>query len=212
MRLKLTVLSFIAAGIFGCKSNPSNPQAPQTSVIMPLAIGNSWIYETTSYYPTGYASGITIDTTVIQNTAPIGGETFDFIRNYEPPNLFSSTGYSNRADGLWLYYSGEAMMPYTILYVPYPAEPNIPYTQTSPFDYSVTLLNADTAISVPKGNFHVLKYQRDYLDGVSGNPVFFDMLYYAVNIGLIYSESYSLDSTGKLILISKTALRQYFLN
>jgi hypothetical protein len=179
---------------------------------MPLAIGNTWEYSTTFFDAAGNVNGTSLDTTFIQNTSQIGGETFDFVRHYSPPNLPSATGYENKADGLWVHQEGEAMMPYNMLSIPYPIAANVVIKQTSPFSSEVVLLSADTVISVPRGSFHALKYQRNYLNEVTGNAVFRDVLYYSVNVGLIYSEYYIISEDGQLHLNSKSSLLQYSLH
>ena len=121
-RLVIISLTAGALAITGCQSNPTAPS--ENNVIMPLAIGNMWQYQTNLFDASGMVTNSNFDTTLIQSTSQIDGKTFDFIKHFSPPNLPSSTGYANKTDGLWVHQEGEAMLPYTILFFPFPIAVN----------------------------------------------------------------------------------------
>jgi hypothetical protein len=205
MRNKLTILLLFVVTTIGCKSGTSAPE--ENKVILPLAIGNTWQYQTTSYDSNKKVTDVRTDTTLIQDTSQINGEIFYFSR----ANIFSRTGYKNESDGLWVHKEGEAMAPYTILFIPYPISVNTVEWQSMPFVSSIVLLNTDTVITVPAGSFHTLQYRHDYLVDSSGHTVYRDILYYGLNVGLIYAERNTISSDEQFHLRAVNALIKYSL-
>src|SRR5258706_10596311 len=174
MKYYLLHLSFFTLSLavaFGCKNNPSNQdgsyfqgdtailnpdtskvlQNQSASVILPLAIGNTWVYK-----------GITpvFDTTIVLSSDTSKGGLLYFLKISNYPSSYDTEGFINKTDGLWLNGTGEySDHPAYYIFITYPAQPNKLYAQSPDRWHSrMTLTNDDTVITTPAGTFHTLKY------------------------------------------------------
>jgi hypothetical protein len=130
-RIKSTVLAVLIVGLLlttvliiaGCSAkDPLSPTAPSGS-IMPLAVGNAWIYGMFTYSP---PNTIPYDTAVhlveILDSTLVGSELWYRARHvmFNPPSAYDTTFlyYANRSNGL---YTRESVSDSAYLKVRYPA-------------------------------------------------------------------------------------------
>jgi hypothetical protein len=132
-----------------------------TSEIIPLAIGNSWIYTTTVFDSLGNELGSSTDTSVVSRDTTIDQETWHIL-NYrgKPSNLGI-----NRSGGYWS--RTVTLSPGTdriaSLGEPYLSS-KFPATVGQVFDnesgYSTLVLDSDTVLTVAAGSFKCYKYKK----------------------------------------------------
>ncbi len=202
--------------ISGCNKN-DNPTAPTTSrdVIMPLSVGNQWIYiQTDSIWVSGQ---IILDTVTWQIThdTTIQNEKWYVLEESRLYPLFPVPGdnsvknrsaiFINRADGLWIGPHGPGLPFSPYLSVKYPASVNdswqLPRWDYYDPQYSPTVISTNAPVDVPAGQFICSEIEyKDSLNHVLGKS------YYAINIGFIKNES-GLGMTRRLELLSYTILK-----
>lgn len=167
---------------------------------MPLALDNEW-----AYIDAQGSGGISIriyDTLKFLQKFVYGQDTI-----YVSPE---QTYYTNRSDGLWIKNYGSS----NTLLAKYPAKPGdifgydsfVLTSQTSPdpidtgyANIVVDSINAN--VTVPAGNYTCYKYNADYYDS-KHLLLYRQNAYYAVNVGLIKRESFSLDSASKQLKLN----------
>lgn len=180
--------------INGCEKNTNQVAIAQTDVLMPLAVGNTWIVKYTLLDSNNHVEYDGYDTLTVLNDTVINGNTF-----FECTN---GRFYRNSTWGLEMYY--DFYTTNTIPYLQFPTAVNnswINFSADYPDSTSgnndslrVTFKthNTDTLITVPKGNFNCVRYKQS-LVGVNGTP--FTMyeeaiqepveIYYSKNIGVV---------------------------
>ncbi len=130
------------AGIAGCgESSPSGNDDPNNAkVLLPLAVGNQWRYETTIYDSTGKSKKQT-DTTTIRRDTTIQGEKWFFFNNdTDPPT-------ASRGDGVY-YWDTKANA--ARIFLRYPGTVGSSYERGS---QRYTLSSINTTVNVPAGSF-----------------------------------------------------------
>ena len=169
--MKLTFFcSLIYLYISGCKS-PTSPTVTNPSII-PLAVGNQWIMQTSYFDTLGNLSSTNQDTIKVIGDTIIQGQKY-----YVMLNLYSLTFMSNRNDGIYVLDVNNYQ---SSMFLKYPAVPNDSYSLGSTH---FAIASTDTLISVPKGNFHC--YQYSLSDSGVIIPVYG---YYSPGIGYVQQE------------------------
>lgn len=163
--------------------------------IMPLAVGNQWVYHTVRSDTMGNVTRNTYDTVRVTGTEVIAEETW-FIVNGE-----GNYNYINRSDGLWKACSKN------VLYIKFPVRLGEYYTTGTSMDYcsppGFSVVSTDTVITVPAGTFRCITYLwGDY--GGYYNHVY----HYAPNVGLIRYDGYARGTTH----VGSNVLTQYELH
>lgn len=181
--------------ISGCKNN-NEPTASTTSgdIIVPLSVGNQWIYLVTdSTSPSGRFITDTLITRITHDTT-IENEKWYVVENTSHPFIptdnvkkYSSALWINRADGNWVgpYGPGMSFSPY--LSIKYPSSVNdswqLPRWADSYPLVTLTVISTNTPVDVQAGHFTC--YEIEYRDSVTAVP---SRAYYAINIGFIKSD------------------------
>ena len=154
--------------------------------IMPLAVGNQWVYHSVRSDTLGHVISDTYGTISITGTEVIAEDTW-FLCN-------DGYKYSNRPDGLWKFCQNN------VLYRQFPTRPGTSYETGAFMDYScawswVQVTRTDTVVTVPAGTFHCIAYH-------AGDYYTRSDYYYAPNVGLIRSDAYQLGyrHTGSSVL------------
>lgn len=191
---KIIFLIAIILMINGCKENTNQVVIAQTDVLMPLAIGNTWIVKYTLLDSNNQIEYDGYDTLTVLNDSIINGNTF-----FECTN---GRFYRNSSWGLEMYY--DFYTTNTIPYLKFPTAVNnswVNFSQDYPDSTSgnsdslrvkFTTFNTDTLITVPKSSFNCYRYKQS-LVGINGNPfTIFDEaiqepveIFYSKNIGVI---------------------------
>lgn len=190
----------------GCSDDPSGPST--SSVIMPLAVGNTYIYNT------DWEGNSYTDSCIIGSIKVVNGDII-----YLRANFDHKDGYFHRGDSLFAYFDS------TILFIA--TNPNYigelisndtdivaeTDAQGNPTGYSYTTTHRrtvsaiDTLITVPAGTFHCFGYkiESNILHRVS--PVHtISYYYYSQKVGNVLHKNYEvisdtlkLTSSGQLI-------------
>ena len=217
MRIEPTVcFIIILVTLVCCKSNPTAPihdyvKQNSDSVIMPLAIGNIWVYNNTEFDSLGNILIQDFDTTLITYADTWDGDTIYKVLIRNKPGMAGQLAFHNRSNGLWMGSAGEATTFSYFLLIPYPTTLN-----THDLLYTNSLVNDDTLITTPAGTFHSLKYEA--LVGPQGSyGSGHDISFYSVGKGLIYSEEYrkyypAYSNDTSEFLTKKEILQSYKLN
>jgi hypothetical protein len=180
--------------INGCEKNTNQVAIAQTDVLMPLAVGNTWIYKHTLLDSNNQVEFDGYDTLKVLKDSIINGNTFFGCSN--------GRFYRNTSWGLEMYYSFYNTN--IIQHLQFPTAVNNSWVNFSA-DYpdstsgnndslrvKYTTHNIDTLINVPKGNFNCIRYKQS-LDGKNGTPftMFYEAIlepvdaYYTKNIGVV---------------------------
>lgn len=139
-------------GMAGCgESSPSgNDNDPNNAKpLLPLAVGNQWLYESTIYDSTGRATSKK-DTTAIRMDTTIQGEKWYFF------NDDRVTPTASRTDGIYYW---DTKLNVARLYLKYPGTVGSTYERGSQ-RYTITSIN--TNVDVPAGVFSC--YQVGFTD------------------------------------------------
>ncbi len=142
-------------------------------VIMPLDDGRRWVGSWIGYDTFGNANTPSIpDTIRIESTTVVGDSVW----------YVNGTGWllRNKADGLWRIKNIDS-----VLYLQYPATPGIPYTVDAAISEKVQVLDADTLITVPAGQYNCVLYKW-FTNDVTDIKYF----YYAPQVGPVMIESF----------------------
>ncbi len=89
------VLLFAAS----CNNNPTSPGTGQ--VILPLAVGNQWVYHVSQYQHYNNTQIDRYDTTLVWRSTKEGSDSTYWIRNLDI-YLYWSPSFLNKADGLYI--------------------------------------------------------------------------------------------------------------
>jgi hypothetical protein len=161
------LLILTVALLAGCNESDLTGPPVDTSVIMPLKVGNMWIDRMSEYDPTGALTSTSFDTVTIISDDVIGNE--HWFRNNQ------SVWRTNRSDGSWVRIDGIDIW----LAMKYPAavldtfhtdywQETLENGEAGPQYITYLLVTSiDTAITVPAGTFHCYSYKAmgAYLDG-----------------------------------------------
>ena len=174
-----------------CRRDDSGVSSTEGDEIVPLKIGNQWVYENISYDTLGQLITTVLDTVTIAKDTTMSGEQWF--------RLVGSVGYSfdvtNRANGYNYFFNG------AILQYKYPVALNERYQTfvATPNDTMVvSSLNALT--STPLGTFTAYKYDRY----VPGRASIRQTSWVMPNQGIIKEELYAPNG----VVVSRAQLRR----
>ena len=169
-----------------------------TTQIMPLALGNSWIYQY-SLFDTVIKEfkPISVDTFLVTGDTVVDDETWYFVKTMTP----EGGRVINRSDGLWQYR--QEVEPF--LFLKFPVEKGDEYvTMIGPTQVVNRVNGVGVDISVPAGQFKCYKYSHF----VKQHNLVVDF-YYQPGVGGVKMELYV--HTG-MKPVSKHELLEYDLN
>ena len=118
-----------------------------TSVLLPLAVGNTWIYEQTRFDSLGTVLGVSMDTIRIDRDTIINGETWY--------HRALGIHYANRDDGVWLNIQATS----TIVYK-YPMQ--VGEFTTNNVNDTTWLIDSKSPVSLLIGQFSAYQYQNKF--------------------------------------------------
>ncbi|MFH1700704.1 MAG: hypothetical protein ABIE07_08975 [Candidatus Zixiibacteriota bacterium] len=159
--------------------------------LMPLKIGNSWVYElSTMDTLTGELSVSKIDTFRVERDTVLDGETFYFISGMGPRGTLAT----NREDGFWIM----GPMGQPIMLAKFPGLDGDDFSMTlGPTVISNRLDKAGLEIEVPAGKFYSYKYSQ-----VMGPMRRTTYNYFAPGLGLVKMETLG-SPMGKPIIVGR---------
>jgi hypothetical protein len=176
--------------ISGCEqetdstSNLSKPvnynciDASQNCDIVPLAVGNTWIYQIINYDTLGNETARFNDTTSIVTDTVIDGETW---YTYEQ----SSEWYTNKIDGFYLFINNKKVMIYK-----YPVKKGDAFSMRE--GSNILIESNDTLITTAAGTFSCVTYK------IIENSSLETKMYFAPGIGRIFQKVRNLQTKPQL--------------
>ncbi|HYF02254.1 MAG TPA: hypothetical protein VEC36_02675 [Patescibacteria group bacterium] len=182
----------LMAVFFGCSDNNSTePDTTKSEGIIPLKVGNQWIFKRYHIDSTGTQIAEYRDTMQITGTKMFDNEMW--YKTY----ISAGSGYItaevfqlNRANGLWNRdYIGEPN-----LAVKFPAQAGDTFYSGEPDDLQDTMfhrkmhvLSTDTTITTPAGMFKCYAYGYYY----NSSKILAQLIFYAPSVGYIKEELYA---------------------
>ncbi|MEP7217366.1 MAG: hypothetical protein ABI876_00535, partial [Bacteroidota bacterium] len=184
--------------ISGCgdSSSPSSPvTGNQSGKLIPLALGNQWLYATTLYDSTGATTGTRTDTTKVNADTLIQGEQWFFF------NDDHAAPTANRSDGLyyWDPASGTAR-----IYIRIPGTVGDSYERGN---LRYTLVSTNTTVTVPAGVFSC--YQLLVTDANNSNVE--STISIAPGTGTVKIESRGKRGDGSVFVGFRSEMKSYSL-
>jgi hypothetical protein len=153
-------------------------QTEVIGVIMPMKIGNEWVYKETAFDSVGQPIAIDYDTVRIARDSSLLGEMW-FLDNH-------GILQTNRQDGRWVF----AGTPY--MTEKYPARLNDSYVvQDSLSGILARVSGANISVVVPAGAYEAYGYRWSRLTTANAVADFF----FVPNIGMVKAATYSRSST-----------------
>ena len=158
--MRLYMVFILSLLFVSCKSEEPTLEQEitlDTSVIMPLKVGNTWLYRTVILDTSGNVLSTVHDTVAIVRDTTIGQERW----------LVNNLGshYTNRTDGLWgTIQSGSQPIQFVHL-AKYPASTNERYPMDPNLYYWhwIRVLSVDSVATVPLGQFRSYVYESGAL-------------------------------------------------
>jgi hypothetical protein len=164
--LQFILLPIIVFVLIGCSEDDSNPAAPaKTQVLMPLSIGNYWMYQRMRYDNGEYRFSRIDTTTIVEEMKDSSGV------NWYVGSRWG--GFRNTSQGLEFYFG--------MFLLKYPASVG-DFFAVSP-KWLVTLQHTDTLVTTPSGDFRCLRYGF----GRPGETE--ERHYYSPGVGLVRNET-----------------------
>jgi hypothetical protein len=183
----LRELTVVVAVVFLQHCGSDKPtESSSEDVIVPLAVGNYWIYQVTLYEPEGVVKRVTFDTIqVVGDTILVDSVWYTIDDSSVPEDILPC--YTNREQG---FYRVFLRPPRAInvndtagLAAKYPTHEGDTFTVRSGlFSWLVTVESTDMEVTVPAGSFTTYCYYSDF-----HSP---HRTYYAVGVGNVKSEAW----------------------
>ncbi|MBC8044727.1 MAG: hypothetical protein IAF08_14920 [Rhizobacter sp.] len=195
MNRKALIITLLAlsALVSSCKENTgTSVDTASSSQIIPLEIGNQWIYKNVYYDSLGAITFDALDTVTIIKDTTISGEKWF--------RLQGSVGYSfdviHRADGYYYYGDGGAILQYK-----YPANLNERYQTyvATPTD-TMVVASFNSVTTVQAGTYTCYQYNRF----VPSRPTVRQTTWIEAGKGIIKEEAYG--GTTTVFLSSRAEL------
>jgi hypothetical protein len=207
----------------GCK-NFSTDSISEIQQIMPLAVGNEWIYGDKNFDSIGHITFLYNDTLKIRSVVNDHGQ----ILYYDQLGFFGSHAFILKANGLWSFVTGELSPNLELFEIPYPikkdtlivldttlkqgiVDSNGNYTSDEVIE-TIILKNENVLINVPAGSFFCYQYQIDQTVISTKNVVGRHDVYYALNLGKVYEEYFYSNPLIPLRRSYIRSLKSYHLN
>jgi hypothetical protein len=209
MTIKQISTSLLLVTLFlqaGCKKddNPVNQGGTNPTVLMPLKIGNQWIYRAVSLDSLGNVQNSDTSTFKIVRDTSIQNEKWYFIgRDSTARELLT-----NRSDGLWymrLTSSGTVAQS-VVLFAKHPA--NVNDTWLGPDSTTAKLLAKNVSVTVPQGTYSCFQYT--YAN--KNTQDLQQTKYFPVGVGFVRDEFYSKTSSGQSYVAGRRELIGLSLN
>jgi hypothetical protein len=185
MKRFILVICSLCFVLIACEKG-TTPQIIDTSVLIPLKLGNTWVYKITdNWTPVVRTSQLSL---TVDSAVQFQGETHYKMRITDiqtNESMIKEDYYINRADGHYLKYVPEDGEPDVTLFK-YPTFDGEVISEDEFFKFYVESVNAD--YTTPAGKFKCIKYVTIIsFDGIEHDKT---INYIAPGIGIIASETY----------------------
>jgi hypothetical protein len=194
--------------IMGCSKNPASSSArpgPSGHDLFPMAIGNSWTYETTAYDSAGNVNGSSTATLTMPRDTVVASETWFFYA------FHGTIFWRTRADGVWRMPVVQGVADSPVLYYKYPTivGDTVTISDDGTTRQTMATLSLDSAAVTAAGAYRCVLYCQT---AVSNNVLISqEYLYFAPGVGWTASDKYVIDLHGRR-KISRIALTAYTVN
>ncbi len=195
--MTVLVLSIIAIQVqlLGCSGNDdSNPAPPPSGeVVMPLDIGNSWMY---TYTASGTVQGLETGTaTATHQVAGVTATIVDWIFEYPNKTDTYYEYYRNASGGLYLCgWEGNEDLSEPLLYCKYPCSVGDSWVwSTENNEVTWVVISTSEAVTVPLGTYRCI-----HIRGTWDNETYSEDMWFKVGLGLV-KRQYPGDDSLELI-------------
>jgi hypothetical protein len=203
--LKKTIFSLVITAIIvfaGCNQSNSPVNTTQSDVLIPLKVGNIWIYQ--GNFVDTLKSNL-LDTIYVKQDTVINGEIWFYCYNVGILTLMT-----NRNDGVYFMRTDTNNNLIIKMCYKYPANIGDEWT----FDINapstkITLLSKNDTTTIKGSKFICYKYQWDFnasIPNLNYNTV---LEWLCPGKGLIKQEYYFKNNSGKMLLVYSTELLSY---
>jgi hypothetical protein len=204
MKKLIIILPMIILFLLSCNDNTTNQTVADTSTIIPLKTGNTWIMKITKYDSAGAVTGFSGDTIIVKNDSMYNNEKFYFVYEHISENQNANRmGAINRSDGFHYLIFYEVQGNITVLdyfMYNYPAKPGDTFTAN---EATTTVIKTDTVINNSLGSFKCYVYKIEAMYGDNYNM---NLIYLCPGKGFVYSEFYYAYQNGPKYLKAKHEL------
>lgn len=189
MKRTSTLVFFIGLAFLdiGCSRSPTSAVA--SGDLMPLKVGNMWIYQRVNYSETSAETTTSFDTITIVSSHINGGTTY-YVSNFGAEYYYDSRG-------LWVALFG---IPRFIAKYPIGASevmPTdsfavVPESSPDPYDLAIgtqKLVGQNQTLRFSNGDvFTCQQFQRDYMGTVHDSLYFSELMSFQLGTGMVWQE------------------------
>ena len=198
------IIAVVAAGLIliaACDTTgiPSDDFAGES--LIPLEIGNQWIWRTTEQ---SFVDGWQ-DSTYVDTTRVVADVLLDDERWYQLRTNGEEALATNRPSGYWK--SGPGGIGAHLVYQ-YPAEVGDTFPAISAHDSSyVRVMSLDTTITVPAGTFQAVHYAQ--ITAITSGLSFACNFFVAPQVGLVKKQLPWIDMAGEIVRVDTQELVEF---
>ena len=194
--MKLTIIVLLLSHLFiGCGSSAESTPPPTSSdVLIPLAAGNKWIYETTYYDSAGVPLSPTyIDSAFVGLSTNFNGKLWSFY-NHKGTKLPDDALLFRNDNRGTLQFDENFNAEFVKFPYPSPIGTFTTFSEAS-LHVQVSVLSINESVTTPKGIFTCYHYQPKtiFFDDNFNAPV--EDFYIAPNIGIVKEVESNIDFT-----------------
>jgi hypothetical protein len=218
MRTLLLATVLACIGLSACSDSSGNGGSTSAGSIIPLAINNKWVLDSTLFDVSGASHAGGTDSIKITSStiSPKDGSTYFDLKYFwlmgtnvgvyiaAPPNFYNAYRYFKYPAN-----AGETFRDHTdYKTMPFPIASKPDSIATLVSDYAV--VTNSTPITVKAGTFNCYEYRADWKEVRGGAILQRDIYYLAPNTGFVRTEHYSIEGAGStLYLRSRVDLRSF---
>ncbi|GEM_PF-1524189 len=209
--ITMCVIFFLVVGAFlpGCHDDPLHPQPPVISNnsdgMVPLKVGNEWIYRYFMYDTSGNEIATFLDTVAVERDTIIGNERWYRVPRLKPADADFFDFYTNRIDGLWVLQrviGPNSDTAFSYLTFKYPTQPGDSWGNFVG-DSTRTSSIAEIIIT-PSGTDTCIKYEDHFQLYPTDSIIFW--YYFKPGKGWVMFEIYSTTGSGRQYLLNRLIL------
>lgn len=195
--MKQLIALCLFAILFASCSNSTDNSSQTHDDLMPLKVGNYWIYENKDYSLKNQDSLVSqfLDTTLVEASLQVDSKTIFKLKN--------DFYYCSQSDGMWVYFiNGNVVMEKSLMFK-FPSKVG-EIVNFNPINLQVKTISTNESVKIDLGSYVCYKY---HLTNAYNNS----FVYYAPNIGLIKNHGIYYSDELKDSVISYRTLISYHL-
>jgi len=211
MKINIRIIALLVFLFGGCSTEPSQESPAE---IVPLTIGNTWIYQSKMYDSSDAMIDQWIDTTRIIGDSTINGEKwFWFNWNFY---VSSSTYLIKNTPTGYCQFDRNLLINAPVLNYKYPAKSGDVYNVIFQFKDSIwsfqrTVVTVDTEVIVPSASYSCLLYYNPRVPLTSATEVTEQEYFIATGTGIVKENRFRTSFSGRRYLWSATELTKAIL-